>query len=128
MLFRLPEWIWNNSELSPDGEKFADIMDLAPYPVKMDSRLKFRVHIITGDVLEMIDQLPESAAKSASLQLFQNDAPGTLGVDIDAMKAYWENIKKIEITVGNERFRPYMNDHFLAKPVSYNCSGTKSTK
>ena len=118
--FRIPEWIWNHSELSPDGEKFADLMELAPYPVKMDTRLKFRVHIITGEVLKQIDQLPNSTAKSANLQMFEENASGTLGVDIDALKTYWANIQKIEITVGNERFRPYMNDLFLAKPVSNN--------
>ena len=120
--FRLPEWIWDFSELSPDGEKFADIMELATHPVRMDSRLKFRVHIITGETLHLIDQLSDSAAKTANLQLYQEDAPGSLGVDVAAMKTYWENIQKVEITIGNERFRPYMNDQFLAKPVSYKCS------
>ena len=100
-------------------------MNLAEYPVKMDSRVKFRVHLIIGEVLGLIDQLENSTAKSENLKLYEENASGTLGVDIEAMKKYWENIQKIEIPVGHNRYRPYMNDLFLAKPVSYKYENEK---
>ena len=98
-------------------------MNLAEHPVKLDSRIRFRVHLFPGEVLEMIDGLPTSVAKSANLKLYEENASGSFGLDIEGLKRSWENIQKIEIRVGTERFRPYMNDLFLAKPVRkfYNC-------
>ena len=95
-------------------------MNLAEYPVRMDARVKFRVFLITGETLKLIDQLPNSVAKTENLQLFEENANGTLEVDVEAMQAYWENIQKIEITVGHDRYRPYMNDILWAQPVSKN--------
>lgn len=93
-------------------------MNLADYPVKLDSRVRFRVFLFQKEDLQMIDELPESVAKSANLQLCEEEASGTLGVNVENLKKSWENIQKIEIRVGTERYRPYMNDLFLAKPVS----------
>lgn len=115
-MLTLPQWIWNNSELSPDGEKFADVMALAEYPLSMNSRIKFRVHLFPKEIFQMIDGLPNSVSKSANLQLFEEEANGTLGVKLEDMKKSWENIRKAEIRVALERFRPYMNEILLAKP------------
>ena len=93
-------------------------MNLAEFPVKMDTKLKFRVHLIEGEILKLIDQLPNSTAKLENIQLYEENAVGTLGVDAKSMIESWENIKKIEITVGHDRYRPYMNDIILARPVS----------
>ena len=92
-------------------------MNLAEHPVKLDSRIRFRVHLFPGEVLSLIDQLPSSVAKTANLKLYQEDAAGTLGINAENLKRSWENIQKIEIRVGTERYRPYMNDIFVAKPV-----------
>ena len=94
-------------------------MNQADYPVKFDSRLRFRIYLIPGEVLKLIDELPTSVAKSANIKLFEEGASGTLGVNIDNMRKSWENIQKIEIRVGTERYRPYMHDVFLANPVSH---------
>ena len=118
MFFRIPTWIWNDSELSPNGEKLVDVLNQADYPVKFDSRLRFRVYLLPGEVLKLIDELPSSVAKSANIKLFEEGATGTLGVNIDNLKKSWENIQKIEIRVGTERYRPYMHDTFMANPVS----------
>ena len=94
-------------------------MNLAEHPVKLDSRVRFRVHLFPGEVLKLIDQLPNSVAKENNLQLFEEEAAGSLGMDIENLKKSWENIQKAEIRVGAERHRPYMHDKILARPVSY---------
>ena len=124
-MFRFPEWIWNNSDLTPNGEKFQEIMELSSYPVKMDAKLHFKVYLLPLEVFSMIDELPQSVAKDEALKLAEDDFEGTLSTDIESLKESWKNIQKVEIRVGQERYRPYLNDVLLAKPVS-NCYRHKS--
>ena len=114
----MPTWLANHSELAPDGEKLTDILNLAEYPVKMDTRLHFKVVILSKEVFELVDSLNVSVAKEAGVKLAQDFPSGSLNTDIQALMVSWENIQKIKISVGLDEYRPYMNDLMLAKPVA----------
>ena len=94
----MPSWLLNNSDLAPNGEKLKNVFNRAEHPVKMDTRLHFKVLILTKEVFELVDSLEESVAKSADLQLAQEDPPGTLDTDIEALMSSWENIQRIKGT------------------------------
>lgn len=84
----------------------------------MDAKLHFKVFILPLEVFSLIDELPQSVAGDENLQLAQPEFDGTLSTDIQSLRESWKNIQKVEIRVGQERFRPYLNEVLLAKPVS----------
>ena len=93
-------------------------MALSSHPVPMDAKLHFKVFILPVEVFSLIDDLPQTVAEQENLKLAELDYNGSLDTDIQKLKDSWANIKKVEIRVGQERYRPYLNDAFLAKPVS----------
>ena len=113
----MPSWILNHSELAPSGEKLINVFQLADYPLKMDARLQFKVIILTKQVLQLVDSLGNSVAAEENILLAQDSPRGSLNTDINALQASWINIQRIQVNVGLDTYRPYLNDLILAKPV-----------
>ena len=66
----------------------------------------------------MIDELEQSVAKTENLKLAEEGFQGSLSTEIQKLHDSWKAIQKVEVRVGQERYRPYINDIFVAKPVS----------
>lgn len=120
---RLPLLAWEDEgmDFEPHASHFlSQIQNHETFNMTLDQVVRFKVLLLPKNLFQKIDEMEDDSlpVREQNLQLFQrkegqNQSP--LGCNLEAMNLCWEKIKKIQIQVGQQQYRPFENNKIMAK-------------
>ena len=123
MHFRIPLLAWEEDgmDFEPHNSHFlSQIQNHETFNMKLDQVVRFKVVLLPKNLFQKIDEMEDEflPAREHNLRLFQrkegqNQTP--LGCNLEGLKMCWTKIKNVQITVGQQQYRPFENNKIIAK-------------